>query len=399
MADEMDYHFGRGQDVMGLRVYSCQGNPPETSHARVEFHRPLGAAPGDAIPACPVCTLMRVGAAQADGAGPLADRRVPQVRLTDGGFDRERRQAQLPQHRRMGEVAEREQRPQAGEDEPTEEPARPRPGFERGGLLVGVERREAAPTAGARRGEEQGRMLHEEEEQAHHQPDARLRGVEESVDVAGQVRVVYADQTNADGTGAIKTMRATGGVTLVNGAEAAEAHEDVARAMNRMGGLSNTGEGGEDPERYAPDGSRRDANSVVKQVASGRFGVTAAYLVGADELEIKIAQGSKPGEGGQLPGDKVSAYIAALRHVTRSPTRVSCSPTRPWANAPPMSSTLIPPEGRSEAQAGDSASTTSTRARMGSPVGTACPAPTFSRLTRTLSAPSFTSVSTLTLSA
>ncbi len=105
----------------------------------------------------------------------------------------------------------------------------------------------------------------------------------------------------------------TGAMSL--GALSAEAHEDIARAMNALGGYANTGEGGEDPERYTRDGSKRDANSAVKQVASGRFGVTAAYLAGARELEIKIAQGSKPGEGGQLPGGKVSAYIAALRHV------------------------------------------------------------------------------------
>tara|TARA_B100001123_G_scaffold451135_1_gene627263 strand:- start:591 stop:5126 length:4536 start_codon:yes stop_codon:yes gene_type:complete len=105
----------------------------------------------------------------------------------------------------------------------------------------------------------------------------------------------------------------TGAMSL--GALSSEAHEDVARAMNIIGGLANTGEGGEDPRRYSPDGDKRDANSPVKQVASGRFGVTTKYLVGAKELEIKISQGSKPGEGGQLPGHKVSDYIASLRHV------------------------------------------------------------------------------------
>ena len=105
----------------------------------------------------------------------------------------------------------------------------------------------------------------------------------------------------------------TGAMSL--GALSPEAHEDVARAMNIIGGLANTGEGGEDPRRYSPDGDKRDANSPVKQVASGRFGVTTKYLVGAKELEIKISQGSKPGEGCQLPGHKVSDYIASLRHV------------------------------------------------------------------------------------
>ncbi len=81
--------------------------------------------------------------------------------------------------------------------------------------------------------------------------------------------------------------------------------------MNRIGGKSNTGEGGEDPERFKPDAERRLATrSAIKQVASGRFGVTSDYLVNADELQIKMAQGAKPGEGGQLPGHKVDREIA-----------------------------------------------------------------------------------------
>src|SRR5438552_13404362 len=90
-----------------------------------------------------------------------------------------------------------------------------------------------------------------------------------------------------------------------------EAHENLAIAMNAIGGKSNTGEGGEDPERFTDE--RR---SAIKQVASGRFGVTIEYLVNADELQIKMAQGAKPGEGGQLPGRKVDDYIAFIRHST-----------------------------------------------------------------------------------
>jgi len=86
--------------------------------------------------------------------------------------------------------------------------------------------------------------------------------------------------------------------------------------MNRIGGRSNTGEGGEDPERYSAEANGDSRNSRIKQVASGRFGVTSNYLVNADELQIKIAQGAKPGEGGQLPGHKVSAAIAKVRHST-----------------------------------------------------------------------------------
>ncbi len=93
-----------------------------------------------------------------------------------------------------------------------------------------------------------------------------------------------------------------------------EAHETLAIAMNRIGGKSNTGEGGEDEERFKPDANGDLRRSAVKQVASARFGVTANYLVNADELQIKMAQGAKPGEGGQLPGHKVDDVIARLRH-------------------------------------------------------------------------------------
>ena len=105
------------------------------------------------------------------------------------------------------------------------------------------------------------------------------------------------------------------------GALSPEAHEALAEGMNRIGGRSNSGEGGEDPKRY---GTIR--MSKIKQVASGRFGVTPAYLVNAEVLQIKIAQGAKPGEGGQLPGDKVSATIATLRH---------CKPGTPLISPPP----------------------------------------------------------------
>jgi glutamate synthase (ferredoxin) len=95
-----------------------------------------------------------------------------------------------------------------------------------------------------------------------------------------------------------------------------EAHETLAIAMNRIGGKSNTGEGGEDPERYTPEPSGDSKNSAIKQVASGRFGVTSNYLVNARELQIKMAQGAKPGEGGQLPGHKVYPWIAKVRYST-----------------------------------------------------------------------------------
>jgi glutamate synthase (NADPH/NADH) large chain len=95
-----------------------------------------------------------------------------------------------------------------------------------------------------------------------------------------------------------------------------EAHETLAIAMNRMGAKSNTGEGGEDPLRNIPDGNGDSRRSAIKQVASGRFGVTSEYLVSADDIQIKMAQGAKPGEGGQLPGHKVYPWIAKVRHST-----------------------------------------------------------------------------------
>ena len=100
------------------------------------------------------------------------------------------------------------------------------------------------------------------------------------------------------------------------GSISAEAHETLAIAMNRMGGRSNTGEGGEDPARYTPDANGDLRRSAIKQVASGRFGVTSEYLVNADDLQIKMAQGAKPGEGGQLPGHKVYPWIAKVRYST-----------------------------------------------------------------------------------
>ena len=107
---------------------------------------------------------------------------------------------------------------------------------------------------------------------------------------------------------------ATGAMSL--GSLGREAHETLAIAMNRIGGKSNTGEGGEDPVRYTRDANGDSRRSAIKQVASGRFGVNIHYLVNADQLQIKMAQGAKPGEGGQLPGHKVDSYIAKIRFTT-----------------------------------------------------------------------------------
>ncbi len=116
----------------------------------------------------------------------------------------------------------------------------------------------------------------------------------------------------------------TGAMSL--GSISTEAHETMAIAMNRIGGRSNTGEGGEDARRFVRDANGDLRRSAIKQVASGRFGVTPHYLVNADEIQIKMAQGAKPGEGGQLPGHKVSEYIARLRHSVPNVTLISPPP-------------------------------------------------------------------------
>jgi glutamate synthase domain-containing protein 2/glutamate synthase domain-containing protein 1/glutamate synthase domain-containing protein 3 len=113
---------------------------------------------------------------------------------------------------------------------------------------------------------------------------------------------------------AIVKRFSTGAMSL--GSLSREAHETLAIAMNRLGGKSNTGEGGEDPSRFVADDNGDLRRSAIKQVASGRFGVTIDYLVNADQLQIKMAQGAKPGEGGQLPGHKVDDYIAKIRYST-----------------------------------------------------------------------------------
>lgn len=122
----------------------------------------------------------------------------------------------------------------------------------------------------------------------------------------------------------IVTRFATGAMSY--GSISAEAHENLAIAMNRIGGRSNTGEGGEDASRFTPDANGDYRRSSIKQVASGRFGVTTHYLVNADEIQIKVAQGAKPGEGGQLPGHKVDEIIARTRHSTPGVTLISPPP-------------------------------------------------------------------------
>ena len=126
--------------------------------------------------------------------------------------------------------------------------------------------------------------------------------------------------------GSIVKRFATGAMSF--GSISREAHTTLAIAMNRIGGKSNTGEGGEESDRYKRMANGDSMRSAIKQVASGRFGVTAEYLVNSDMMQIKMAQGAKPGEGGQLPGHKVDAVIAKVRHSTpgRRPDFAAAAP-------------------------------------------------------------------------
>jgi glutamate synthase (NADPH/NADH) large chain len=138
---------------------------------------------------------------------------------------------------------------------------------------------------------------------------ATLRGLMELRPVGPEVPIDEVEPVEA-----IVRRFKTGAMSF--GSISKEAHESLAIAMNRIGGKSNTGEGGEDPARFEPDANGDLRRSAIKQVASGRFGVTSHYLVNADEIQIKMAQGAKPGEGGQLPGRKVYPWIAKVRYST-----------------------------------------------------------------------------------
>ena len=137
----------------------------------------------------------------------------------------------------------------------------------------------------------------------------RIRGVDPETQALQSLPIDEVEPVEA-----IVPRFATGAMSY--GSISAEAHETLAIAMNRLGGRSNTGEGGEDPGRFTPEANGDLRRSAVKQVASGRFGVTSEYLVNADDVQIKMAQGAKPGEGGQLPGNKVYPWIAKTRYST-----------------------------------------------------------------------------------
>ena len=145
-----------------------------------------------------------------------------------------------------------------------------------------------------------------------------LRGLFEFVD---SVAVPLEEVESAS---SIVKRFVTGAMSL--GSISPEAHETIALAMNKLGGMSNCGEGGEDPERYIPNEKGEVRSSAIKQIASGRFGVTIEYLTNAKELQIKMAQGAKPGEGGQLPGHKVNPFIAKLRHSMPNVSLISPPP-------------------------------------------------------------------------
>src|SRR3989454_1759311 len=138
---------------------------------------------------------------------------------------------------------------------------------------------------------------------------ATLRGLMELVEARTPIPIEEVEPVES-----ILKRFATGAISY--GSISQEMHQTLAIAMNRIGGKSNTGEGGEDSDRFSSDTNGDSRRSAIKQVASGRFGVTSEYLVNADDLQIKISQGAKPGEGGQLPGHKVYPWIAKTRHST-----------------------------------------------------------------------------------
>jgi glutamate synthase domain-containing protein 2 len=148
---------------------------------------------------------------------------------------------------------------------------------------------------------------------------ATLRGL---LDFKGERTSVPLDEVEP--ASEIVRRFATGAASL--GSISKEAHETMAIAMNRIGARSNTGEGGEDYRRYTIDENGDNRSSAIKQVASGRFGVTANYLINSTDLQIKMAQGSKPGEGGQLPGHKVDDYIGWVRRTTPGVELISPPP-------------------------------------------------------------------------
>jgi glutamate synthase (NADPH) large chain len=152
-----------------------------------------------------------------------------------------------------------------------------------------------------------------------HNARATLRGL---LDLVPAVAAVPLEEVEP--AASIVTRFCTGAMSF--GSISKEAHESLAVAMNRLGGKSNTGEGGEDPERFVPDRRGDSRSSAIKQVASARFGVTPHYLVSAREIQIKISQGAKPGEGGQLPGHKVDEIIARTRHATPGVQLISPPP-------------------------------------------------------------------------
>jgi glutamate synthase (ferredoxin) len=148
---------------------------------------------------------------------------------------------------------------------------------------------------------------------------ATLRGLFELVEAAAPIPLDEVESVES-----IVKRFSTGAMSY--GSISQEAHETLAIAMNRIGGKSNTGEGGEDSARFKPDANGDLRRSAIKQVASGRFGVTSEYLVNADDIQIKMAQGAKPGEGGQLPGHKVYPWIAKVRHSTPAVGLISPPP-------------------------------------------------------------------------
>ena len=288
--DEAISRFDKAVDTGILKIMSKMGISAVSSYHGGQIFEALGIGP-EVIERCFLGTTARIGGIgfeeiHADIARRHEEAFAPIERLTRGGWYKYRRDGDFHGNsptmwRALHQVAQADHDMMSPED-----------------------------------GEEEWRNYLDILEQA---PAASLRDL---LEFASDREPIPIDEVEP--IEAITRRFQTGAMSL--GALSPEAHSDIARAMNQLGGRSNTGEGGEDPRRYLPDGDMRDANSQVKQVASGRFGVTPAYLAAASELEIKISQGSKPGEGGQLPGFKVNSYIAELRYVMAGTPLISPPP-------------------------------------------------------------------------
>ncbi|MBW3601923.1 MAG: glutamate synthase subunit alpha [Actinobacteria bacterium] len=312
-AGEVQEAYLRAVEDGVLKIMSKMGISTLDSYRSAQIFEAVGLA-GDVIDTCLVGTPSKVGgiglrALAEDVLARHADAHADEPRLGSPGFFKYRRNGEF--HATSPEVVEALHRAVGLEGD------LPGPVMSEGDGM-----RAAHLLTGAVKAGRWERYL-EFSRLARRHPPAEPRDLLEPV--AATARGVRPlDVARVEPATSIAQRFFSGAMSL--GALSPEAHETLAVAMNMLGGRSNCGEGGEDPARFSSRGAARDRNSRAKQVASGRFGVTPRYLAYADEIQIKMAQGSKPGEGGQLPGHKVSELIARLRHTQPGVALISPPP-------------------------------------------------------------------------